>query len=179
MLFARTAALALLGISCTLASAQTTVRRVTVFPLGNSVQVEINASGPVTPQTQVVTNPDRIVIDFPNSLPGNELHNLSINRGQIRGLRVGLFSEHPPITRVVVDLNAPQPYQIFPSGSTIVLKLNSARNQVASTRGPAHAGPSRGATRTQRCNRSSSAYPPATHASHVSGFQKWQPEDFF
>jgi hypothetical protein len=132
MQFPRTAALAFLGVSCTLAAAQTTVRRMTVFPLGNSVQVEINASGPVTPQAQVVTNPDRIVMDFPNSLPGNDLHNLSINRGQIRGLRVGLFSENPPVTRVVVDLDAPQPYQIFPSGSTIVLKLNSAGNPVAS-----------------------------------------------
>jgi len=132
MHFPRTAALALLGLSCTLAAGQTTVRRVTVFPQGNSVQVEINASGPVTPQTQVVTNPDRIVIDFPNSLPGNDLHNVTINRGQIRGLRVGLFSEKPPVTRVVVDLDAPQPYQIVPSGSTIVVKLNNTGNQVAS-----------------------------------------------
>ena len=125
------AAWAFLSLSCVLATAQTTVRRVTVFPNGNVVQVEINASAPVTPQTQVVTNPDRIVLDFPNSVPGNDLHNVSVNRGQIKGLRVGLFAENPPVTRVVVDLNAPQPYQIFPSGSTIVLKLNSNGDQVA------------------------------------------------
>jgi hypothetical protein len=126
-----------LGLSCVLATAQTTVRRVTAFPNGDSVQVEISASGPVKPEAQVVTGPDRLVIDFPNSTPGKDLHNLSINRGKIKGVRVGLFASNPPVTRIVVDLEAPQPYEIVPSGSTIVLKLNGGPNQVASTPKPA------------------------------------------
>jgi hypothetical protein len=130
-------ALAVLFLGCTFATAQTTVRRVTVFPNGDSVQVEISASGPVTPEAQVVTGPDRLVIDFPNSTPGKDLHNLSINRGKIKGLRVGLFASNPPVTRIVVDLTGPQPYEIVPSGSTIVLKLNGGPNQVASAPKPA------------------------------------------
>jgi hypothetical protein len=129
------AALALLGISCA-ATAQTTIRRVTVFPHGTSVQVEISASAPVKPETQVVQNPDRLVIDFPNSVPGSDLHNVSINRGKIKGLRVGLFGNNPPVTRVVVDLDAPQPYEIVPTGSTVVVKLNGSPNQVAAASAP-------------------------------------------
>jgi hypothetical protein len=133
----RTAAtLGLLGFWCALALGQTTIRRVTVFPSGNTVQVEINASDPVTPQSQLVTNPDRLVIDFPNSVPGSDLHNLTINRGQIKGLRVGLFGQNPPVTRVVVDLDGPQRYEIFPAGSTIVLKLNANGDPVASSARP-------------------------------------------
>jgi hypothetical protein len=119
------------------AAAQTTINRVTVFPSGNAVQVEISASAPVTPQSQVVLNPDRLVIDFPNSVPGSTLHNVSINRGKIKGLRVGLFGNNPPVTRVVVDLEAPQPYEIVPSGSTTVLKINGSPNQTAATPRPA------------------------------------------
>jgi AMIN domain len=133
----RIVAIGVLCLGCVFATAQTTVRRVTVFPNGDSVQVEISASGPVTPEAQVVTGPDRLVIDFPNSTPGKDLHNVSINRGKIKGLRVGLFAANPPVTRIVVDLLAPQPYEIVPSGSTIVLKLNGGPNQVATAPKPA------------------------------------------
>lgn len=128
----KAAVMALLGLGCAYATAQTTIQRVTVFPQGNLVQLEINASGPVTPQAQTVANPDRLVIDFPNSVPGPDLHNLTINRGQVKGLRAGLFAVNPPVTRVVVDLDAPQPYEIFPSGKTIVLKLSADGKQLAS-----------------------------------------------
>jgi len=132
MRISQTAVVGLLAFWCALAAAQTTVRRVTVFPSGNSVQVEINASGPVTPQSQLVNNPDRLVLDFPNSVPGSDLHDLTINRGQIKGLRVSLYTQNPPVTRIVVDLAGPQHFEIFPSGSTTVLKLNANGGQVAS-----------------------------------------------
>ena len=131
MFFPRTTAVCLFGLLSALATAQTTIRRVTVFPAGNAVQVEISASAPVTPQSQVIANPDRLVLDFPNSIPGNDLHNISIHRGQIRGLRVSLFAANPPVTRVVVDLDAPLPYEIVPSGPNIVLKINSGETRVA------------------------------------------------
>jgi hypothetical protein len=76
-------------------------------------------------------------MDFPKSVPGSDLHNVTINRGKIRDLRVGLFRTNPPVTRVVVDLDAPQPFEVFSSGSTIVLKLNPNGNPVASASRPA------------------------------------------
>lgn len=102
------------------------LRRVVVFPGNGKVELEIAASRQVTPQTQVVSGPDRLVIDFPNTLPGPELRSQAINRGKVKGVRVGLFTAHPPVTRVVVDLETPQPYQIRPSGNSILVDLNLA-----------------------------------------------------
>jgi hypothetical protein len=103
--------------------AAATVRHVAVLGAGNSVEVEIMTSQPMTPATQVVTGPDRLVIDFPNATPGSGLHNLAIDRGAVKGIRVGLFSANPPVTRVVVDLKTQQPFQVFTSGKTVMVKL--------------------------------------------------------
>jgi hypothetical protein len=106
-----------------------TIRQVAVLSSGNGVEVEIAASQPVAPQTLVVTGPDRLVIDFPNAVPGTNLHNISIVRGELKGVRVGLYSIDPPVTRVVLDLKSPQNFQIFPSGKTVLVKLNAGANQ--------------------------------------------------
>jgi len=41
-----------------------TVDRLAVIPGGNSVELEITSSRALTPQTQVITAPDRLIIDF-------------------------------------------------------------------------------------------------------------------
>lgn len=118
-----------------LATAQATgkpaaiVRRVAVLGGGNSVEVEIMTSQPVTPETQVVTGPDRLVIDFPNATPGSDLRSLAVGRGVVKGVRVGLFAAHPPVTRVVVDLKTQQPFQVFTSGKTVMVKLTAGGTQ--------------------------------------------------
>lgn len=94
--------------------------------LGERGDLEIDATGPIAPQTQVVTSPDRLVIDFPGALPGNRLQNLAVNHGDVTSIRVGLFSAHPPVTRVVVDLRSPLPYQLFPSNNSVMVRWNQS-----------------------------------------------------
>lgn len=117
------------GILCIVSSASgqtvATIRNVTVFGSGSNVEVEVVASQPVAPQAQVITGPDRLVLDFPNSLPGEKLRNLTVERGELKGVRVGRFAASPPVTRVVLDLKSAQPYQIFPSGKTVIVKLKA------------------------------------------------------
>lgn len=103
-----------------------TVRHVDVLSSGSHLEIEITTSEPLTPHTQVITGPDRLIVDFPGALPDAKLHNLSVNRGEVKGVRIGLFTQNPPTTRVVFDLkNAPQ-YQIFPSGKTLIVKLGAS-----------------------------------------------------
>ena len=69
----------LLGISAfTMAQSSkpsvATVRRVDVRHPGTDFELQIETSQPVTPQSQVITGPDRLVIDFPNSVLGPALH---------------------------------------------------------------------------------------------------------
>src|SRR6266849_2348545 len=113
-----------------------TIRRVAVLGNSNYVEVEITASQPVTPQTQVVTGPERLVIDFPNAVPGSDLRNVPVNRAEVKAVRVGLFTADPPVTRVVLDLKTPQTYQVFPSGNTVIVKVGTGEKVVATAPSP-------------------------------------------
>lgn len=103
--------------------AQTSVRSVKVLGSKDAVEIEVEASDRIVPQTQVLTGPDRLVIDFPNSVPSNQLRSQSVDRGEVKDLRIGLFQSKPPVTRLVLDLKTAQSYQVFPSGRTVIIKV--------------------------------------------------------
>ena len=108
-----------------------TVQSVKVTSTPGGVSVEIATSQPVPLRSQVITDPDRLILDFPNSRPAADLRTRLLNQGEIKGYRVARFSENPPTTRVVIDLKSPQHYQIFPDGTTVIVKLMSDQQQAA------------------------------------------------
>src|SRR5271169_2806704 len=102
------------------------VQHVVVRGSGPAMEVEIQTSGaPVAPDTQAITGPDRIVVDFPGALPAAELRALKVNRGALKGIRAGLFFDNPPITRIVLDLAEPQSYHISSRQNAVTIKLGS------------------------------------------------------
>ena len=103
--------------------AQVSVRSVKVLGSKNTVEIEVEASDRVIPQTQVLTGPDRLVVDFPNAVPGSGARSQSVDRGEVKDVRVGLFQSKPPVTRVVLDLKTAQSYQVFPYGRTVMIKI--------------------------------------------------------
>ncbi len=105
------------------AQGQISVRAVKVLGSKDAVEIEVEASERVVPQTRVLTGPDRLVIDFPNSTPGAEMRNQSVNRGEVKDVRFGLFQSKPPVTRIVLDLKTAQSYQVFPYGRTTIIKI--------------------------------------------------------
>jgi hypothetical protein len=105
------------------AKAVPSIRRVQVLRGQGQVEIEIEASERITPHTNLVTGPDRLIVDFVGAVPGAQLKNQNVGRGDVKSLRVGLFSADPPVTRIVVDLNGPQPYKVFPSGRTVIVKV--------------------------------------------------------
>ncbi len=105
--------------------AQTSVRTVKVLNGKDSVEIEVEASDRIVPQTQVLTGPDRLVVDFPNAVPSAQLHSQSVDRGEVKDVRVGLFQHKPPVTRIVLDLKTAQSYQVFPYGRTVMIKVMS------------------------------------------------------
>lgn len=105
------------------ASAQVSVRSVKVLGSKDAVEIEVESSDRIVPQAQVLTGPDRLVVDFPNAVPGNQVRSQSIDRGDVKDVRIGLFQSKPPVTRVVVDLKSAQSYQLFPSGRTVMIKV--------------------------------------------------------
>jgi hypothetical protein len=103
--------------------AQATIRQVRVLDSKEVVEIEIEASDRIVPQTQALTGPDRLVMDFPNAIPGSQLRSLSVLRGEVKDVHVGLFQTKPPVTRIVLDLKSAQPYQVFPYGRTVIVKV--------------------------------------------------------
>jgi AMIN domain len=104
-------------------SAQVSLRSVNVLGSKNNVEIEVQASRRIVPQTRILTGPDRLVIDFPNAVPTAHVRNQSVDRGEVRDVRVGLFQARPPVARVVVDLKSPRSYQIFPSTNGVIIKV--------------------------------------------------------
>jgi hypothetical protein len=132
---------ALLGLAAALsppvcaqtpAPASARVQHIALHETGAGLEVEIQTSGAaVAPNTQAITGPDRIVVDFPGALPAAELRALKVNRGALKAIRAGLFFNDPPITRVVLDLTGPQPYQISTGQNAVVVKLSLAKLSLA------------------------------------------------
>jgi hypothetical protein len=107
------------------------VNQIAVTPGSGGIDVEITSTRAVPLRSQVATGPDRLILDFAGALPGIDLHDQSINRGQVKGIRVSLFAQNPPVTRVVIDLKSAQPYRIYPSGKTVFVKLLTGERQAA------------------------------------------------
>src|SRR5260370_10929893 len=115
------------------------IRRVQVLRTRGQVEIEIEASDRVIPHTNVLTGPDRLIVDFVNAVPGAQLRNQAVNRQELKGLRVALFSSNPPVTPVLLDLNGPHPYQVFPSRRTVIVKVGDAGTETAGP--PTGSGP--------------------------------------
>lgn len=107
---------------------QSAIRSVKVLGSKDAVEIEVEASDRIVPETQVLTGPDRLVIDFPNSVPSGQLRSQSVDRGEVKDLRIGLFQSKPPVTRLVLDLKTAQSYQVFPSGRTVIIKVTGGGN---------------------------------------------------
>ena len=115
------------------------VEHVAVRGTGDATEIEIQTSGAaVAPDTQVVSDPDRIIIDFPGALPAAELHalELKVNSGALKSIRAGLFFNNPPITRIVLDLAAPRSYHISTEPNATIVKLGAAETAAATAISP-------------------------------------------
>ena len=108
-----------------------TLQSVNVTSAPGGIRVEIEASQAVALRSQVTTDPDRLVLDFPDTRAASGLHSKLLNQGEVKGFRVGRFSDNPPTTRVVIDLNRPQHFEIFPDGKTVIVKLTSDQQQAS------------------------------------------------
>ncbi|HXZ81051.1 MAG TPA: AMIN domain-containing protein [Terriglobales bacterium] len=90
-------------------------------PDGMVVKAEL--SGPIKPLVSALSNPERIVVDFPNTLPGTAPRRLAVHQDGIQTVRLGLFQENPPITRVVLEVeSAKRPPKISLNANDVVIQ---------------------------------------------------------
>ena len=126
----------LLLVSCAVAQSAApnavNVERLRVVPDRANVRVEITLSAApgAAIAVTVAKNPNRLVLDLPNTLSNAKQQQVSVNYKGVRAVRLGLNSAHPPVTRVVVDLDPIRPYVLQNDGNRVMLIVGAKPNEI-------------------------------------------------
>ncbi len=118
--------LVLLASSALAQAAPATLDEVKAVRSGNSVQIEVALSTPVKPTVTVTSDPARLILDFPGVTTATTQQHVAVNGNGVRQVRYALYKSDPPITRVVVDLDRPYPYEVHSDGNHITLTVQGS-----------------------------------------------------
>jgi hypothetical protein len=109
---------------------------VRVVPDKNGPAVEIISTRPLLPELQKLEGPPRLVIDLPNTNNSLQQKQVDFQLGAfrsdpVRAVRIDQFQNHPPVTRVVVDLLKSSEYTWDLAGNLLTIRLHSDEAIVA------------------------------------------------
>ncbi|HQA47239.1 MAG TPA: stalk domain-containing protein, partial [Bacillota bacterium] len=74
--------------------------------------VVLKTTGSAMHRTMFLQEPDRLVIDFLNTVFRSDTNRIEVGRGNIIRVRASQFEVNPNISRVVIDLTSPSGYSI-------------------------------------------------------------------
>jgi hypothetical protein len=109
------------------------MKKLKVARNGDKTRLELTLSHPVIPQITVLNNPDRLVLDLSDTTASPRQQHVTVNMNGVRGVRVGLKSARPLVTRTVVDLDTAHRYELATAGKTIVLMVLPAGATASAT----------------------------------------------
>jgi AMIN domain len=121
------------------------LRKIRIARDGGKVKLEVTLTTSVVPTVITATDPDRLVLQLPNTVVNAKQHRITVNKNGVNQVRVGLNSADPPVTRVVVDLDRAHPYGFATAGNTITLTV--LPTAIASTAGEQRGTPVAAANR--------------------------------
>jgi type IV pilus assembly protein PilQ len=81
------------------------LQRLEVAHSQDGLRVEFTAKG-AAPKVTTLDSPARIVVDLPNTVMATGQHLISVGKDGVKTVRIGMNGQVPPMTRVVVDLDA-------------------------------------------------------------------------
>ncbi len=112
-----------------------TVQGVTTTHQGSDLRVEVTLSTPVKPSFETASNPDRILLDLPDTTSSDNLKSVAVNANGVRRVRTGQHSSNPLVTRVVLDLDQAHPYTVTMEGNRIVVTVGGVEKAHNSSNG--------------------------------------------
>jgi AMIN domain-containing protein len=102
------------------------LKRVTVVPNGETIEVEISSSREVTPRVTKMSGPARVVVELPETVVASAQNKIPVGTGGVKGIRIGMDGKTPPTTSVVVDLEKALSYELTPGAAgKLVLTLHT------------------------------------------------------
>jgi hypothetical protein len=101
------------------------LRRVSVVPGADHIQVEISSTSAVTPRVSKLDSPARILVELPGTIDTTPKNHIPVGTGGVKGVRIGMDGKTPPTTSVVVDLEKACAYDLTPGpADKLVLTLH-------------------------------------------------------
>jgi type IV pilus assembly protein PilQ len=108
------------------ASQRNELQRVNVVRGTDEIRVEISARGAVTPKLTAADSPARLIVELPGTIMATGQSHIMVGSSGVKGVRIGMDGQHPPTTRVVVDLEHACRYELNPSADgKLVLTLHT------------------------------------------------------
>ncbi len=116
------------------------IQKMDVVEDKGTVRIELTLTSVVSPRVTLGTNPDRLLLELPGTVPGDSQSDVAFNQNVVKTVRVERV-EHsvPSTTRVVVVLQEARPYGLATAGNKIILTVLPAAEIAASgkkRRGP-------------------------------------------
>ncbi|MGE5082070.1 MAG: AMIN domain-containing protein, partial [Acidobacteriota bacterium] len=121
------------------AAAQTTSQldRVNVVRDADTIRVEMNSQGTLTPKVSTLDSPARVVVDLPETIMGTRQKAISVGAQGVKGVRIGMDGQSHPTTRIVVDLEKACAYELTPGpAGKLVLSLHASADAKADVPAP-------------------------------------------
>jgi len=88
-----------------------------------ALQVSVDATGPVQVETNVLSNPDRLVVDFINATLRTQGRQYAVGDAGVDRIRTAQFQVKPFISRMVFDLNQPVEISITSAPTSYLVTL--------------------------------------------------------
>jgi len=111
------------------------LKSVKVTHSSGDIQIEMNASGAVTPKVSKLDSPARILVELPETSVATPQNHIAVGSAGVKGVRIGMNGKTPPTTSVVVDLDKDIAYELTPGpAGKLVLTLHTqevAKNSAA------------------------------------------------
>jgi hypothetical protein len=96
------------------------ITNVVIFETSNQLTIQLSLTASVNPRVVVATDPERLVLELPNTMARAKQQRVAVNDSGVQSIRIGLHCANPPVTRVVLDLDGARSYQLVTEGPKII-----------------------------------------------------------